>query len=171
MSPRSPQWLWTCWPALSCSRFLTDQTRDSTSGWAFTGGSGIYCWEIFTGLPSLQRPGMRGGGGLQDPQLLRDVRHEQRGPGDGEDGGGDEDPHQRGHQGPAGPGGRLQVRVPRAARPRGNDDVLHCQQIVVFCFQPKRGHLESWWLIGPDTEPLGEEPANQEAGLALALGD
>ena len=49
-------------------------------------------------------------------------------------------------------------------------DGLHCHKIPMFCSQPKRGHLESWWLIGPDTEP-GEEPANQEAGLNLALGD
>ena len=127
--------------------------------------------EIFTRMLPLQRPGLRCGGRLQDPQLLRDVRHQQRGQGDGEDGGGDEDPHQRRDQGPAGPGGRLQVRVPRAARPRGNDLYCpHCPHIAVFCSQPKRGHIESWWLIGPDTEP-GEEPASQEPGLTLALGD
>ena len=65
---------------------------------------GIHRWEssvaleIYPGIPS-QWSGMWGGRRLQDPQLLRDVRHKQRGQGHGEDGGGHEDPHQWGHQG------------------------------------------------------------------------
>ena len=40
--------------------------------------------------------------------------------------------------------------------------------------QPKRGHIETWWLIGPDREPeaeLGCHTGNPETVLDLTNGD
>ena len=52
---------------------------------------------------------MWGGGRVEDPKLLRHVRHEQRCQGDREDGGGHEDTHQRDQQGSLGHGGWFQM--------------------------------------------------------------
>ena len=68
---------------------------------------------------TVQWPGLWSGGGLQDTELLRHVRLRQPGQDHPEEGGGDEDPAECHQQDPAGPGGGVQVRVPRTGGPRG----------------------------------------------------
>ena len=68
---------------------------------------------------TVQWPGLWSGGGLQDTKLLRHVRHGQPGQDHTEEGGGDEDTAECHQQEPAGPGGGVQVRVPRTAGPGG----------------------------------------------------